>query len=220
MNRGIAGMEASLLHGAERDFHVDRQGACSCCGFMERGLIAWKDTDGEVFVNCEECAIQHTEVMKSGGNVVAVFLPEMPKSAFSHYLRVLAWVTFAARADAISGHDFSLGALPLAFATPDVWKGATRWASLTAGLEDSSVDPVSVSDLRKARKAFAFLKERLAYTQARYTTDDPMSIIEKVGEEAFDRDFRKMSHATNIVRIRSWGEPSSSFRALARRQKN
>lgn len=109
-------MTIEILMGSKRDYHVDRTGRCCGCGFMELGLVCYDDGAG-VFVKCEECLNQ--DFPERMDDLLAVFKPELSRQGFSHYVRLLGWLTFAARVDRLNGHDFSNGTLPRDFETGD-----------------------------------------------------------------------------------------------------
>jgi hypothetical protein len=145
-----------------------------------------------------------------------VYLPEMPHKAFSHYLRTLAFVTFAARADALGGHDFSNGTVPPSFRKPEAWDAPTKWKTLAEGLDGNETDHRSAKDLAFAKSSFDFLKRRLEYTVTKHGAMTWKRMVDFVGWETFDRDYRLMAPGIGIDRIRSWGRSGSSFRVLAR----
>lgn len=207
-------MAIELIHGTERQRLIDHESCCSLCGFMEDGLIAWRDGEGHASVHCAECLTQTGKTDDNG--LQMVYLPEMSNKAFSHYLRTLAFVTFAARAGEIGGHDFSQGTVPPSFRSPDAWDAPTKWKTLAEGLYDSEADPRSVRDLAFAKGAFDFLKRRLEYTANKHGAMTWKLMVDFVGWETFDRDYRLMAPGIGIDRIRSWGRSGSSFRVLSR----
>jgi hypothetical protein len=162
MTKEHSPMTFEILSGTTSDFHVERVGACECCGFMEQGLVCWK-TGQDVHVECEECL--HQAAPDNFPELRAVFMPELSHKAFSNYVRVLAWLTFAARVDRLHGHDFAKGTLPRRFATGEAWNAQFRWASLAEGLEDRYAGHVARAGLRQARDAFAFISLRIRNTE-------------------------------------------------------
>jgi hypothetical protein len=217
MKKENTDMGFEILAGTTRDFHVDRVGRCEICGFMEQGLICWND-GLDVHVQCEECL--HQAAPDSFPELEAVLLPELSHRAFSNYVRVLAWLTFAARVDRLHGHDFSKGALPRRFASGEAWAAPFRWGSLSEGLEDRYAGDIARAGLRQARETFAFVSHRIRKVKTVHGSSSVQMVKANVGEEAFERDYRAMSPGIMTARIRSWGAPGSTFRLLAARTEN
>nr|WP_250807484.1 hypothetical protein [Neorhizobium tomejilense] len=195
---------------------IDLEGGyCHCCGFMEDGLVACRDIDGRVTVSCQECYDQASAEFHPG--LVVAYLPEMPRSAFSHYVRMLAFLTFAARADAINGHDFSDGSLPPRFRRPEGWAAPLKWRTLSEGLKCSEADHQSLKDLAHARRAFEFLKSRIEYANHK---DGSTPFADMLATDAYraKRDYRMLAPGIGLDRIRSWGRPGSSFRIIGRQE--
>lgn len=209
-------MTIEILSGSKRDYHVDRIGQCCRCGFMEPGLVCYDD--GTITsVECAECL--HQSFPERLPDLIAVFLPELSKQAFSHYLRMLGWTTFAARVDRINGHDFSGGTLPPAFVAGDGWEAPLRWHSVAQGLDDRYAGHVSRDGLQLARNAFSFVSLRLGKTEALHASCNASDVRRKVGTAAFDRDYRVMSSSIPTERIRTWGSTGSTFRLVAAKTK-
>jgi hypothetical protein len=217
-------MATDFLEGPERERQIDLGGGgCHCCGFMEEGLIVHREADGATLVSCRECFDQF-EVTPSSENLV-VYLPEMPPPAFSHYVRVLAFLTFAARADIIAGHDFSTGTLPETFnvarvprlSGPNGWLAPLRWKTLSEGLQAERDDDLTTSDLAFAKRSFGFLKSRIEHAKGLLSGS---SFVErqKADPDGAKRDYRIMAPGIDLDRIRSWGKPGSSFRLLERQE--
>jgi hypothetical protein len=207
-------MTFEIIFGTTRDYHVDRAGCCSKCGFMEQNLVCWDD-GREIHVECEECV--HQTAPDGFPELMAVFLPELPPKAFSNYVRVLAWLTFAARVDRLDGHDFRTGNLPLRFIRGNGWSAPIRWRSITEGLADRYAGDVAKAGLRQAREAFAFVSSRIKRTEAEFGSASVAAVRAAVGDLAFERDYRPMSVGVPTDRIRSWGNPGSTFQLLAAR---
>lgn len=198
-----------------RDYQIDRTGCCDCCGFMEPGLVAWRHED-EINVHCEECLLQiHPEVAPTAS---AVHMPELSMKAFSHYARVLSWLTFAARAGTLHGHDFAGGTLPAAFSTGESWKAPMRWASLAEGLSDRYADSATKDDLLRTKRSFELVDGRLKHTAETFGSVDCDKVRRAVGEEVFRREYRPMAEGIAIGRIRSWGSEGCTFRLLSNRK--
>lgn len=210
-------MTITYLTGTAREMQIDRAGGCRFCGFMEEGLHCYTYC-GETVVQCQECFIQTD--FDHAGDVQAVYLPELQPRAFSTYVRTLAWLTFAARADRLAGHDFVEGTLPACFSGEGAWSSAMRWTSLSEGLADPYAGAASKAGLRQARDAFLFVASRIEMTKGMHGTTSPAPIRAAVGDEVFFRDYRRMAAGVPTGRIRSWGRPGSTFRLLAARTEN
>lgn len=204
-----------ILRGQVRDYQVDRTGCCECCGFMEPGLVAWRAED-ETYVHCEECF--HQSRPEIALDTRAVYMPELSMQAFSHYARVLSWLTFAARADMLGGHDFSKGTLPAGFVTGAAWKAPMKWKSLSEGLVDRYAGKAAKADLLRAKRAFDLIDSRLQKTAEDIGSNASSDVWLAVGAEAFRRDYRPMAEGTATQRIRSWGSEGFTFRLLANRK--
>lgn len=207
-------MNIRTFTGAERDRRVARAGCCNRCGFQEENLVAWACAVREG-VHCEECLAN--EVADSSEGTRIVYLPEMSVEAFSSYVRVLAWASFAARAELMHGHDFASGALPAAFSHPSSWAAKLRWKTISEGLEDISASTVSRGDLQKVAEASSFLVGRIEHTSRRYPYKSADEAVSALGDESFARSFRVLKQGIPVKRIRSWGAPGSTFFMLANR---
>jgi hypothetical protein len=214
MTKETTPMTFDIVAGKTRDFHVDRAGCCGRCGFMEQGLVCWYDGH-DFHVECEECT--HQAAPDRFPELRVVFMPELSQKAFSNYVRVLAWLTFAARVDRLHGHDFSKGTLARRFETEEAWNAPFRWTSLAEGIEDRYAGDVARAGLRQARDAFAFVARRIGKTIAMHGSAASPHVSASVGEESFERDYRVMSASIATARIRSWGASGSTFRLLAAR---
>lgn len=207
-------MGIKRIEGEDRERYLDHHGcACRTCGFTEDGLVVLQNECGDISVHCVEC-LDQTEQPESS-DLMMVSLPEMPVAAFSHYVRMLAFVTFAAKVGALDNHDFSSGSLPPRFRTSEAWTLPIRFKTLAEGLELSDIDPNTKRDLAFAKRAFDFLKGRIEYTERLHGNATLSDMIKTKGTEV-KSTFRAMAPGIEIDRIRSWGNPGSSFRLIGR----
>lgn len=207
-------MVVKLLTGIERETRVARSGCCHRCGFQEPGLIAWS-APGREGVHCEECAAHEAPLYPEGATIV--FLPEMSVEAFSHYVRVLAWASFAARAALLEGHDFTSGRLPSAFAESTTWDTPVRWRSLAEGANEQTPGSVVAGDMSKVTEASRFMLDRIEYTSRRHRFPSIETARNELGAQRFSQEFRIISPGIALKRIRSWGRAGSTFHLLAGR---
>lgn len=207
-------MDNERLEGEERDHYLDHNGcACGVCGFTEDALIVIRAKDGQTSVRCVEC-LDQTEHPESE-DLALVYLPEMPISAFSHYVRMLAFVTFAAKVDGLDRHDFSDGTLPPRFRTSEGWGLPIRFRTLKEGIDASNAAPPTIRDLEFARRSFEFLKSRIEYAKAVHGAL-PLSMMLKNDSKGPASSYRAVAPGIAIPRIRSWGNPGSSFRMIGK----
>lgn len=201
-------MQHTILEGEQRQRVLADEDCCMLCGFRERGLIVWS-AGNSAGVHCIEC---FENISPSGAsNFAPAFIPELSVAVLAHYVRAAAWQSFAAR---IGCHDVSTlkhGKLPAYLGDPMRWTDNFIFFGSGDFERNCAGHAKHWKSFHIAEQSFDFLKARIKAVRTSYETDDPCKIIAKVGEENFAKLFRMVPLKFSVQRIRTWGDPGSTF---------
>ncbi|TLX16189.1 hypothetical protein [Rhizobium sp. MHM7A] len=199
-----------IFSGTQRNAIINHDGCCVSCGFIEQGLFATETKDGSFETLCEEClAPKHLETF-SDTTFQAAYLPELSGPVVAHFSRVAAWFYFASRIgkniEMECGFD---GLLPAETSRITWWESPLAVQSYKAAKADMKVEVSKIRQMRKGSEAYAFLRNRIDATKARFGAMTFQGLERAVGCDVFARDFRMIPVAIPLSRVRSWSKGST-----------